>query len=156
MRDSKKSFEDAGTQAAMQAASATELPNIDEYRTHAASLPKLSVIALTRCGFGPTPEAIADFESMGVTDEERLSNWLDKQLNPDSIADADCDARIQAAGFTTPGKTLRQAWQQYADASSNTRRQPVVELERLNFMRAAHSNKQLFEVLVVHYGMLDF
>jgi uncharacterized protein (DUF1800 family) len=84
-----------------------------------------------------------------VTDEERLSNWLDKQLNPESIADADCDARIQAAGFTTPGKSLQQAWTDHRQSgSSNTRRQPVEELERLNFLRAAHSKKQLFEVLV--------
>ena len=86
---------------------------------------------------------------MGVTDEERLSNWLDKQLNRESIADADCDARIQAAGFTTPGKSLQQAWTDHRQSgSSNTRRQPVEELERLNFLRAAHSKKQLFEVLV--------
>lgn len=149
MRNSKKSLADAGTQAAMQAASATEEPNIDEYRAHAASLPKLSIIALTRCGFGPNPEAIAEFEGMGATDEERLSNWLDKQLNPDSIADTDCDTRIQEAGFTTPGKSLQQAWQDHRQNSDyNIRRRPVVELERLNFMRAAYSNKQLFEVLV--------
>jgi uncharacterized protein (DUF1800 family) len=149
MRNSRKSYEDAGTLAAKQAANTSEKPKIEQYRTHATSLPKLSIIALTRCGFGSTPEEIAEFENMGVTDEERLSNWLDKQLNPDSIADADCDARIQAAGFTTPGKSLRQAWTEHGrSGDSSTRRRPVEELERLNFLRAAHSKKQLFEVLV--------
>jgi uncharacterized protein (DUF1800 family) len=149
MRNSQKSFESAGTLAAKAAASGTENPDIDSYRKHAASLPKLSVIVLTRLGFGPTPQEIADFESLGATDEVRLSNWLDKQLNPDSIADSDCNARIQSAGFTTVNKTLRQAWAEHRrNGDYNVRMQPVRELERLNFLRAAHSKKQLFEVLV--------
>jgi uncharacterized protein (DUF1800 family) len=149
MRNSTKSYEDSGTLAAMQAASSDESPNIDDYRAHATSLPKLSIIALTRLGFGPTPEDVADFESMGATDDERLSNWLDKQLNPDSIADSDCDAKIQAAGFNSPGKSLRQSWSDYYRSDSSSERYiPAYELERMNFMRAAHSKKQLFEVLV--------
>lgn len=149
MRSSQRSYEDAGTLAAKQAAEASGAPRIEDYRKHATSLPKLSVIVLNRLGFGPTPESIAEFESMGATDNDRLSNWLDKQLNPDSIADADCDARIQAAGFTTIDKPLRQAWTDHRKSGdNNVRYQPVRELERLNFLRAAHSNKQLLEVLV--------
>ena len=149
MRDSKKTREDAGTIAAKQAASAIEMPNIEEYRTHSTSLPRLSIIALTRAGFGPTPDEVAAFEAGGATDEQRLSNWLDKQLDPDTINDSACDAKIAAAGFTTPGKTIRQAWNDHAESSSSSeRRRPVVELERMNFMRAAHSKRQLFEVLV--------
>lgn len=140
---------DAGTLAAKQVAEAGGAPRIEDYRKHATSLPKLSVIVLNRLGFGPTPESIAEFESMGATDNDRLSNWLDKQLNPDSIADADCDARIQAAGFTTIDKPLRQAWTEHRKSGdNNVRYQPVRELERLNFLRAAHSNKQLLEVIV--------
>ncbi|MCB1120892.1 MAG: DUF1800 family protein [Verrucomicrobiae bacterium] len=149
MRNSQKSYQDAGTLAAMAAASAADSPDIDSYRRHSAGLPKLSVIALTRLGFGPTPADIAEFENMGNTDEERLGNWLDKQLNPESIADADCDARIQAAGFTSPGMTLRESWQEfYRSSDGNYRYTPARELERMNFMRAAFSKKQLLEVLV--------
>lgn len=149
MRNSRKSFEDAGTLAAKAAAGDTSHPNIEDYRKHASSLPKLSVIVLTRLGFGPAPEDIAAFENMGVTDDERLNNWADKQLNPESVADSDCDARIQEAGFVTPGKTLKQAWIEHRHSSDYWWRiLPVMELERLNFLRAAHSKKQLFEVLV--------
>ena len=59
MRNSKKSYEDSGTLAAMQAASATEEPNIDEYRTHAASLPKLSIIDLTPANWAIENETLA-------------------------------------------------------------------------------------------------
>lgn len=149
MRSSKKSYEDAGTAAAKMAANAGGIPNIEQYRKQSATLPSLSVIVLNRLGFGSTPEAVAEFEGMGATDEERLSNWLDKQLNPESIPDTDMDARVQAANFTTPGKSLQDAWQQhYRNRDYNVRIQPARELSRLNFMRAAHSKRQLFEVLV--------
>ena len=149
MRNSSKSFEDAATLAAKAAASAGVTPNIEEYRKQSASPPKLSVIVLSRLGFGPTPEEVTEFENMGATDEDRLSNWLDKQLNPESIPDADLETKIQAANFSTPGKSLQDAWQQhYRNGDYNVRLQPARELERMNFMRAAHSKKQLFEVLV--------
>ena len=149
MRNSQKSYENAATLAAKQAAGTSGIPNVEDYRKHATSLPKLSIIALNRLGFGPTPEEISGFEALGATDDERLENWLDKQLNPESIDDADCDARIQAAGFTTIDKPLRQAWTDHRkNGDYNIRMQPVRELERLNFLRAAHSKKQLLEVLV--------
>ena len=66
MRNSQKSYEDAGTLAAKQAAGASGTPNIEEYRTHTTSLPKLSIIALTRCGFGSTPEEIDEFENLQI------------------------------------------------------------------------------------------
>jgi len=140
MRNSSKSYEDAATIAAKAEASGGGTPNIEEYRKQSASIPKLSVIVLNRLWFGPTPEEVAEFENMGATDEDRLSNWLDKQLNPESIPDADLEAKIQAANFSTPGKSLQDAWQQhYRNRDYNVRLQPARELERMNFMRAAHS-----------------
>src|SRR4051812_33800466 len=43
---------------------------------------------LRRATYGPTPASLAEATRLGV------GGWLDRQLNPAAIADADCDALL--------------------------------------------------------------
>ncbi len=149
MQRSDRSFDGAGTLAAKEIQSQLQRPNIDEYRQRAGDiLPKLSTIVFNRLAYGPTEAEISAFELLGDTDEERLEAWVDTQLDPDSVDDADCNSRIAATGFLTTGYDLEYAWSEYRRGGDYSyRRLPMDELEHLTFLRAAHSKKQLFEVL---------
>jgi uncharacterized protein (DUF1800 family) len=113
--------------------------------------PPLSVITYNRLAFGPRPGDLAAFDGLGSDDVSRLTDWVDQQLAPLSIADTDCDTRISAAGFTTLNKSLTQLWQDHIvpdGLPGEDRYRPAVEVERATFLRAIHSKRQLFEVLV--------
>jgi len=111
--------------------------------------PTAAVIALNRMGFGPRPGDIGAFLALGADPQERMQAYVDQQLNPASIDDSACDARIVAAGFTTLGKSQAQLWQDHveADVSWSERMRPFFEIERMAFLRAVHSKRQLAEVL---------
>lgn len=111
--------------------------------------PEAAVIALNRLGFGPRPGDIAQFNNLGGTDGARLTAYIDQQLDPSSINDSACDARLSAAGFTTLNKSQAQLWQDHvaADPPWQIRTQPLQEIERAAFLRATHSRRQLLEVL---------
>jgi len=111
--------------------------------------PSAAVIALNRMGFGPRPGDIAAFHALGSDEAERMEAYVGVQLNPASIDDSACDARIAAAGFTTLGKSQAQLWQDHvvADVSWSERMRPFFEVERLAFLRAVHSRRQLVEML---------
>ncbi len=111
--------------------------------------PSAAIIALNRAGFGPRPGDIAAFNSLGADDTSRLTSWVEQQLAPQSINDAACDARINAAGFTTINKPLAQLWEDHivADPGWAERNRPLYETERLTFLRAIFSKRQLQEVL---------
>ncbi|MGD9253679.1 MAG: DUF1800 family protein, partial [Holophagae bacterium] len=113
------------------------------------SPPLAAVIALNRMGFGPRPGDVTDFVSLGGNDAARLEAYVDQQLNPAGIDDSACSVRIAAAGFTTLNKSQAQLWQDHveADVSWSERMQPYFEVERLTFLRAVHSKRQLVEVL---------
>lgn len=111
--------------------------------------PSAAVIALNRLAFGPRPGDIAQFNSLGSTDEVRLTAYVDRQLNPSAIDDSACDARLASAGFTTLNKSQGQLWQDHvlADPDWYVRTQPLREIERAAFLRATHSQRHLLEVL---------
>jgi len=111
--------------------------------------PTAAVIALNRMGFGPRPGDIGAFLALGADPQERMQAYVDQQLNPASIDDSACDARIAAAGFTTLDKSQAQLWQDHveADVSWSERMRPFFEIERMAFLRAVHSKRQLAEVL---------
>ncbi len=111
--------------------------------------PSAAVIALNRLGYGPRPGDVAAFNALGASDETRLEAFVDIQLDPLSITDSDCDARIAAAGFTTLDKSQTELWQDHflGDPSWEVRLQPAYEVERATFLRAVHSDRQLLEVL---------
>jgi uncharacterized protein (DUF1800 family) len=111
--------------------------------------PSAPLVALNRMGFGPRPGDITAFIGLGDTVAERMLAYVDQQVNPQLIDDSACDARINAAGFTTLNKSQGQLWLDHveADVSWSERMRPFFEIERLAFLRAVHSRRQLQEVL---------
>ncbi|MEM9557635.1 MAG: DUF1800 domain-containing protein [Acidobacteriota bacterium] len=113
------------------------------------SPPDAAVIALRRLAYGPRPGDIAAFQALGSSDGERLAAWVDRQLDPQSIDDSPADARIAQSGFTTLGKPVTDLWidhvLNYVEWDDHI--QPFVETVLLTFLRAVHSERQLFEVL---------
>jgi len=124
---------------------------------------------LNRTGFGPRPGDIERIRQTG------LAAYIDRQLQPDRIADTQMAARL--AGFDTLGKSSRQLAEDYyipaqlakqqakkeagADPSMSDapRRTPeqmqlarqeraiLLELSQQKILRAAFSEKQLEEVM---------
>ena len=116
----------------------------------APDLPPLAVIALNRMAFGPRPGDIAAFQALGSTDDARLQAYVDQQLNPDSIDDSLCDAKLAEAGFETLNKPLTQLWADHIknnDQGWSYRMLPVKETEQATFIKAIYSKRQLVEVL---------
>lgn len=113
-------------------------------------LPPAAVIVLNRLAFGPKPGSFdyATFNSMaGATPEAKLGAWVDWQLNPGGIADAECDQKLAAAGLATMGQSLTQLWANYYKAQNADRTRPVREVRAAAFIRATYSKRQLQEVL---------
>ena len=71
-------------------------PQIVEACQSALSAP-LEVIALSRLAFGLSPDDVAAFQTLGSTPDERLTAYVEQQLNPGIIGDSACDARLAAA-----------------------------------------------------------
>jgi uncharacterized protein (DUF1800 family) len=111
--------------------------------------PPLAVIAYNRAAFGPSPGDLAGFDALGSTDEQRLQAWVDAQLDPASIVDADCDWRMANSGYTTLNKSLAQYWAEHhlGNPPWEVRMRPFWETQRATFMRAVYSRRQLKEVL---------
>ena len=87
---------------------------------------------------------------LGGNDLDRLTAWVDQQLDPGSIDDSEADNRIAASGFTTLDKSLQQLWIDHAvaDPDWEERIRPATETQLATFIRAIYSRRQLFEVLV--------
>ncbi len=111
--------------------------------------PSAAVIALTRLGFGPSPGAVDEFNALGATDAERLTAYVDQQLDPDAIDDSAAEARIAQSGFTTLDKTLEELWLDHVVNATDWEviMQPFWETELATFLRAIHSRKQLLELM---------
>lgn len=113
-------------------------------------LPPLAVIALTRMAFGPTPSDWSMFQSLGSTDEQRLTAYVEQQLDPNSINDDECEAKIAALGFVTLTKSADQIWADHV-VGDQERSLPAQETEKATFMRAVYSKRQLREVLADYW-----
>lgn len=106
---------------------------------------------LERLTYGATPQAVSEFNALGVSDNERLQAWLDQQLEPGSLDDSTCQQRIDAGNYQTLDKPLAQLWADHirgAQNSGSDRRLPVVETEAARLIRANCSRRQLYERLV--------
>jgi uncharacterized protein (DUF1800 family) len=120
----------------------------------APALPPLEIIALNRLAFGPRPGDIDAFRQLpGSTDREHLAAYVDQQLNPQTIDDSACEARLNAAEFITLGKPLAQLWADHVvnppeDRGYEWRNLPLRETIDATIIRAVYSRRQLFEVLV--------
>lgn len=162
----------AGAAALTQAFSATTTASVHAQATPAAvphmrsaqtdasqaagapTVPSLAILALTRMGFGPRPGEIAAFNALGATPEASFAAYVEQQLQPGSIDDSACDARIAGYGFTTLGKSQAQLWADHIQKPNvpyNERILPVVETRKAAFLRAIYSKRQLNEVLADHW-----
>lgn len=131
--------------------------------------------ALSRLTFGARAADYEAFRAHGKNPRQRLEKFLEIQLHPASIADADCDARLARLGFKTLGKSLEDLWRDHVvaadairdakkeaakpgqkldDKSKNTmtdenavRLQPARETESATWLRAVYSERQLGELL---------
>jgi uncharacterized protein (DUF1800 family) len=110
--------------------------------------PPAAVVALTRTAFGPRPGDVEAFDALGATDPERLTAYVDQQLDPASIDDSAAEARIAESGFETLEKSLEQLWQEHTLAEDwEVHMQPFWETQLATFLRAIHSERQLLEVM---------
>lgn len=116
----------------------------------------LAIIALNRIAFGPRPDDLEAFQSLGNSDTERLKAYVQQQLNPEGIDDSALEARLKQANFQTLNKSLEEL---FADHIANNPYDededaywewyilPAYELIEETFLRATYSRRQLAEVL---------
>ena len=132
------------TQAVQHSATASALPN----------LPTLGIIALNRMGYGARPGDLAAFNALAPTPDACLDAYIEQQLNPAGIDDSTCDALIAAQGYKTLNKGLAQLWAEHIKQeglSYGDRIRPALETERVTFLKAVYSKRQLNEVLAEHW-----
>lgn len=77
--------------------------------------------ALSRLTFGPQLADFDHFAALGKTPRQRLERFLDQQLHPATIADADCDARIAKLELKTLKKSLEELWRDHVVAADALR-----------------------------------
>jgi len=108
---------------------------------------------LNRATFGPRPGDVDHLRQIGIT------RFLDEQLHPETIDDADLEKRL--AGLPTMQMSATEAYQFYpppqvADQRANEKNPPPVfgrpqqlygELVQQKLVRAVSSNRQLQEVM---------
>lgn len=122
------------------------------------ALPPLEVISLNRLAFGPRPGDYAAFLARpGATPAQKLSHFIDQQLDPKTIDDSVCDQRLQAANLVTLTKTLAQLWNDHVEHNPyppNTDEyylwyiRPFLDTRQATIIRAVFSQRQLYEVMV--------
>jgi uncharacterized protein (DUF1800 family) len=88
---------------------------------------------LQRATFGPAPGDLDRIRSMG------RASWLEEQLHPERVDDAPCALLV---------RRFESLHHRPGDLLEFKRRLAEEELSRAAFLRAVHSRRQLFEVLV--------
>lgn len=103
--------------------------------------------------FGHTPATVAEFNALGATDAERLANWVEWQLDWTHIDDSALDARIAGADYTTLAKSIPQLWADHIVPNPDwlVRLRPAFEIQRLQWVRATFSRRQLREMVVAFW-----
>ena len=116
----------------------------------ALTFPPAAARWLTRATHGYTQPEFAAFNALGATDDARWAAWVAQQLDPASIADGNCDARLASAGYTTLGKSLQQLWADHHSVTNNyfLRMLPANEVDCATIIRQTYSKRQLYEIMV--------
>lgn len=109
-----------------------------------------AVRVLNHLTYGATAQSVADFKALGSDDSARLGAFVEQQLAWQSIDDSALETRLANAGYTTLGKSLKQLWADHvaADPAYDVRMRPAWEVQRAALVRAAHSRRQLLEMVV--------
>ena len=112
-----------------------------------------AVRVLGNLGYGATPASIAAFNALGANDAARLTAYVDRQLDWQSIDDSAVEARLAGAGYQTLGKSLQQLWADHALETDDhdLRMRPAREVAYSSLVRAVHSQRQLLEVMVMFW-----
>jgi len=113
----------------------------------AAAAPATALLAadpiahlLRRASYGPTPQSLSEAQKLGV------AGWLDRQLSPAKIDDAECDAVLARLPLAGAGiATVRGALKAHSYEAFG-------QLGRATIARAAWSNRQLFETTVAFWA----
>ncbi len=108
-----------------------------------AAPPSSEAIIMNRMAFGPRPDFMDEINAAGG-----VNGYIDQQLDPASIPDLDCDARLAAFNFASLNMSLSQLWTTYLYQSSPNSRIPFFETRTATWTRAVYSRRQLLEVLV--------
>jgi uncharacterized protein (DUF1800 family) len=141
----------AGSSVALSTSPSVALRRAGHRRRAVKALPApppLGVLDLHRMGFGFHSASFAAWNALGVDDDARHQAYVEAQLDPTSIDDSAVEARL--AAFPTLSKSLAQLWNDhFLDDMNNweIHIQPLVETTHATFIRAIHSERQLFEVL---------
>jgi len=119
-------------------------------------LPTIDVIALNRMAFGPRLGDFDKFNNLGEDDDERLTAYVDQQLNPSEVDDQACDIILADYDLTTLDLPLETIWRDYVDQETSmmvetARDQPVKDVQTSTLLRAVYSRRQLVEVLADHW-----
>ena len=127
-----------------------------ELKASVTAIPPFANVVLNRMGFGAGPgfDDIYNFIALGSTDDERLANYVDQQINWQSIDDSALEAKIafttapadDQPGYKTLNKTMQQQWIDH-HVNGDNRDGPFEDMERLAFLRATYSKRQLLEFL---------
>lgn len=140
-------FQPAPARLASAPSAGPVMAAISQPRLLTLARPPFAVRALNNLSYGATAASIAAFNALGGNDTARMTAYVDQQLNPAAIDDSAVEARINAAGYTTLGKSLEQLWSQHVRQDDyNTRMRPGWEVQRASLVRAVYSRRQLFEI----------
>ena len=130
----------------------TRLAQLDPQSSQALTLsgPPSAVAWLNRATFGCTQSDLATFNALGGSDSARWTAWLTQQLDPASINDTACTARVVSANLQSLNLTPGQLWSTFhADTANYSHRMlPVAEVECATIIRQTYSNRQLFETMI--------
>src|SRR4051812_6787487 len=86
---------------------------------NSATFPPDSARWLTRATFGYSTWDWIAFYALGSTDNARWQAWVAQQLQPQTIDDSVCEARIASAGFVTIAKSANQLWNDHHSVTDN-------------------------------------
>ena len=116
-------------------------------------VPPLEVLTHTRLAFGHRPGDLEAFKALKGNSQEKLRAWLEAQLSPEKIDDADCDRRLKP--FDSLAKPLETAWREYwrdVPESNNKKYEiaatPTQQARAATLTRMIWSKRQLYEVVV--------
>lgn len=121
-----------------------------------AAAPDTATIAMHRMAYGPRPGDIERVRSIG------FERYVEEQLTPSSIDDSACDALIAQARLkikydavhevrplSNLNKSLGELWEQHKTNTNYSERiRPFEEVRVATWIRAVHSKRQLFEMMV--------
>ncbi len=104
---------------------------------------------LNRLSFGPSNASMNEFINGGSNDAQRLTNWVNAQLNWQTINDTAFQTLLNQHSYQTLNWSLSTAWYNLRTnrADGVDHRMANREAVRIKLARAVHSKRQLLEVL---------